>query len=123
MDDVVQKLRSQIGDDVAAIYDHGQLFRMAADEIERLRARAEAAEAAWDGMRAQAETAGAELSESRIRWRDALDMLEARWSKREARREVAHQQEIDALRSELIGWRERAKKAEARAAISGGDDA
>lgn len=53
MDDLVQKLRSQVGDDVAAIYDNEQLFRMAADEIERLRAWAEAAEAERDGAIAE----------------------------------------------------------------------
>lgn len=34
MMDIVQKLRSQIGDD---LFDHEALFRSAADEIERLR--------------------------------------------------------------------------------------
>ncbi len=37
--DIVEKLRSQIGDDVQYIFDHEALFRLAAEEIESLRAR------------------------------------------------------------------------------------
>lgn len=39
--DIVEKLRSQIGDDVQHIFDHEALFRIAADEIARLRAENE----------------------------------------------------------------------------------
>lgn len=35
--DIVEKLRSQIGDDVKVILDRDALLREAADEIERLR--------------------------------------------------------------------------------------
>jgi hypothetical protein len=36
MSDLVKKLRSQIGDDVAEIYDHDALFRLASNRIEEL---------------------------------------------------------------------------------------
>lgn len=37
MDDIVAKLKSQIGDDVQQIYDHEALFKAAAAEVLRLR--------------------------------------------------------------------------------------
>jgi len=40
MDDLVKKLRSQIGDDVQYIYDHEYLFKASADRIDALTARA-----------------------------------------------------------------------------------
>jgi len=36
--DILEKLKSQIGDDVQMIFDHEALFKDAASEIERLRA-------------------------------------------------------------------------------------
>lgn len=36
--DIIEKLRSQIGDDVQMIFDHEALFKDAVLEIERLRA-------------------------------------------------------------------------------------
>lgn len=82
-------------------------------EWDALRSRVEAAEAALNRMRGQAEAAGAELYANRMQWRDTLDMLETRWSERDAQREAAHRQEMDSFLSELTGWRERAKEAEA----------
>jgi hypothetical protein len=38
MADLAKKLRSQIGDDVLQVYDKEALFRLAADEIDRLKA-------------------------------------------------------------------------------------
>ena len=47
-DDLVKRLRSQVGDDVSDFYSHEALFRLAAERIEELEARAEAAEAERD---------------------------------------------------------------------------
>lgn len=46
MDDIVAKLKSQIGDDVQKVYDHEALFKEAAAEVLRLR---EALERVRDG--------------------------------------------------------------------------
>lgn len=35
-EELVKRMRSQIGDDVQCIYDHEALFRIAADRIEQL---------------------------------------------------------------------------------------
>ena len=40
-DDLVKKLRSQIGDDIQEFYSHEALFRLAADRIEELEAKLE----------------------------------------------------------------------------------
>ena len=37
-DDLIRKLRTQIGDDIQEIYDHEALFKLAADRIEQLEA-------------------------------------------------------------------------------------
>lgn len=41
-EELVKRMRSQIGDDVQCIYDHEALFRIAADRIEQLVATNEA---------------------------------------------------------------------------------
>jgi hypothetical protein len=51
--DIVDKLRSQIGDDVQHIFDHEALFRLAADEIENL--RQSLADAQYQAGQAEAE--------------------------------------------------------------------
>ena len=72
MSDIVDKLRSQIGDDVSQVYDKEALFRAAADEIMHLRSacdewaevsqrnyqRAKAAEAESDRLRDEAQERG-----------------------------------------------------------------
>ena len=75
--DILDKLKSQIGDDVQHIFDHEALFKAARDEITALRARLEAVEkerdnetikrASWE---IEAKTAQAALATAR---RDALD--------------------------------------------------
>lgn len=42
MDDLVKRLRSQIGDDVQEIYSHEALFKLAAARIEELEAERDA---------------------------------------------------------------------------------
>ena len=48
--DILDKLKSQIGDDVQYIFDHEALFKAARDEITALRARLEAVEGERDQL-------------------------------------------------------------------------
>ena len=67
-DDLVKKLRSQIGDDIQEFYSHEALFRLAADRIEELEKQLrwvlDERDATFALMLKRAETAEAKLAKA-----------------------------------------------------------